>query len=214
MINGTTSTERFDSVIEDGKPNSFAFQMQIKNEFKELNGVGVFASDVIYAKYKNVNYRQGDVEIKSVGNNDSQRTYFRGVWMRFEFEQKFAHNLRVIAKGSNKYAGVTKANNMKKVRVEDAYFDNNFDTYSDNELNTFCLLKPQLIERMNNVAKKGNSKVSFGFTGEKLHISINNNKNTFEPSIFKQNSLENLQEEMNLVIDIINELRLNNLYFA
>lgn len=212
-IVGQISTKKYEEATCNSGPNSYGFSAQIKRDFKELKNTDIEASDVVYARYKNVEFKQADVKINTKVA-DHVVVNFVGLWMMFDFEQKFKHNLRIIEKKAGKYEGVPKKPYMDKICVEDIEVTKYFDIYTDNELSTFKELKPQFINKIKEIREFVGCNISFAFCNNKLHISINNGVSSFEPKIFKENTIEKLNKEVELVIKFIDELFEDDTYFV
>lgn len=198
-------------------------------ETKMMNmGDRYSSNDYISAKYKNINVEQADVHIEeeqqstdSDGNTTtSWVTIFRGRWMIFDFNKNFKANIQVSQRGF----GNSRINNWgnklkyKKVMMEDQLFNNQFRTYAQSEHDAFYILTPSLMEKIKNLTKTINGKILLCFIDNKLHVGIQNNKDSFEHSIFKKINeskvIEEISKDIKLITNFVDELDLDNDLFG
>ena len=182
------------------------------------------SNDLIIAKYKNINIMQADVHIEEEhqttdSDGHTTTTYvtiFRGRWMVFDFNKTFKANLQLCQKGFNN----SKLNNwgnkekFKKVMLEDEAFNNMFRTYAQSEHEAFYILTPSLMEKIKNLVSSVNGKILFCFVDNKLHVGLQNNKDSFEHSIFKkineEQIIEDILKDIKLITNFVDELDLDN----
>lgn len=185
------------------------------------------SNDFVAGKYKNVNFVQSDIHIeeeRTTTNNDGHttttwETIFMGKWIIFDYNKSFKTNIEVSQKGFSN----SKVNNLflrktyKKVEMEDEEFNKMFNTYAQNEHEAFYILTPSLMDRIKNINKKLNGTLLFCFINNKLHIGIQNNKDSFEPRIFKpidgKEIINKLTAEIKVITDFADELNLDNNLF-
>lgn len=176
--------------------------MQLGNRYK--------SEDYIKGIYKGVPFEQSDVLIQNVtstGKTTTTVTYFMGRWMIFEFNKNFCCDLQVREKGfsySKRKRGIFVSDNekMHKIEFEDVDFNNRFNVFGQNNEEAFYLLTPQIMEAMRELQEKTDGKIMFCFVHNKLHVAVNNGKDSFNPPIFKR---LDIQEEC---MQINNEIRL------
>lgn len=182
------------------------------------------SNDFIFGKYKNINIVQADVHIEEEhettdSDGDTTTTWvtiFRGRWMIFDFNKYFKANIQVSQKGF----GNSKLNNWgekikyKKVMMEDQIFNNNFRTYAQDEHDAFYILTPSLMEKIKKLASNISGKLLFCFIDNKLHIGIQNNKDSFEHSIFtkidEEKVTNEISQDIKLITNFVDELSLDN----
>ncbi|MBE6152801.1 MAG: DUF3137 domain-containing protein [Firmicutes bacterium] len=182
------------------------------------------SNDYISAKYKNIAVIQSDVHIEekhetrdSDGNKRTTWvTIFRGRWMIFDFNKNFKANIQVSQKGF----GNSRINNWgnklkyKKIMMEDQVFNNQFRIYAQNEHDAFYVLTPSLMEKIKSLTNTINGKILLCFIDNKLHVGIQNNKDSFEHSIFKKINedkvIEEISKDIKLITNFVDELDLDN----
>ncbi len=182
------------------------------------------SNDYISAKYKNINVVQADVHIEeehestdSDGNTTTTWvTIFRGKWMIFDFNKNFKANIQVSQKGFGNSRITNWGNKLKykKVLMEDQSFNNEFRIYAQSEHDAFYILTPSMMERIKKLKNTINGKILLCFIDNKLHVGIQNNRDSFEHSIFKkidENEInEEISKDIKLITSFIDELGLDN----
>ena len=86
-----------------------------------------------------------------------------------------------------------------------------------NEHDAFYVLTPHLMEAILELERTNPGTLALGFTGKKLFIAINNNRNTFELSLFSKidtSTIDQLVRDLNVIKGIVLELKLNRNIFA
>lgn len=185
------------------------------------------SNDFISGKYKNINIVQADVHIEEEHQStDSEGhttttwvTIFRGRWMVFDFNKPFKANIQVCQKGfgnSRIYNWGAKIK-YKKVMMEDQAFNNSFRTYAQDEHEAFYILTPALMEKIKKLTNNISGKLLFCFVDNKLHIGLQNGKDSFEHSIYKKIDEEKVTNEISqdikLITNFVDELSLDNTLF-
>lgn len=182
------------------------------------------SNDLIIAKYKNINIMQADVHIEEEhqttdSDGHTTTTYvtiFRGRWMVFDFNKTFKANLQLCQKGfsNSKLNNWGNKEKFKKVMLEDEAFNNMFRTYAQSEHEAFYILTPSLMEKIKNLVSSINGKILFCFVDNKLHVGLQNNKDSFEHSIFKkineEQIIEDILKDIKLITNFVDELDLDN----
>ena len=182
------------------------------------------SNDYISGKYKNINVVQADVHIEEEhestdSNGHTTRTWvtiFRGRWMIFDFNKTFKANIQVSQKnfGNSKIKNWGQKIKYKKVMMEDQAFNNMFKTFAQEELDAFYVLTPSLMEKIKKLANSIQGKLLFCFIDNKLHIGLQNGKDSFEHSIFKQIDEEKVTNEIaqdiKVITNFVDELSLDN----
>lgn len=182
------------------------------------------SNDYISGKYKNVNFIQADVHIEeeqtttdSDGNTTTTWiTLFRGRWMVFDFNKTFKANVQVSQKrfGNSKISNWGENIKYKKVMMEDQEFNNNFRVYAQSEHDAFYILTPSLMEKIKRLSTSISGKLLFCFIDNKLHIGLQNNKDSFEHSIFtkinEEEVINNISQDIKLITSFVDELSLDN----
>ena len=185
------------------------------------------SNDFVSGKYKDINVVQADVHIEeeheTTDSNGHTTTYwvtiFKGRWMIFDFNKYFKANIQVSQKGfgNSKISNWGKTLKYKKVMMEDQEFNNAFRTYAQDEHDAFYILTPSLMEKIKKVTNNISGKLLFCFIDNKLHIGLQNGKDSFEHSIFKkineQQSIEEISKDIKIITNFIDELNLDNNLF-
>lgn len=184
------------------------------------------SNDYIAGRYKDIYFEQADVEIQDVHNNGKNTTtvtYFKGRWMIFEFNKRFAYDMQIkeksfsYSKRKNKLFG-PKEERFKKIDFEDSSFNSVFTTYARNEHEAYYIVTPHFMQNLMefNNAVPGNMLLCF--VDSKLHLALNNNKDAFEPSVFKKTDLarerQSITDDLSIIMKFVEGLKLDNNLFA
>ena len=182
------------------------------------------SNDFISAKYKNINVVQADVHIEEEhestdSDGHTTRTWvtiFRGKWMIFDFNKTFKANIQVSQKnfGNSRIKNWGQKVKYKKVMMEDQAFNNQFKTFAQDEHDAFYILTPSLMEKIKRLAGSVQGKLLFCFIDNKLHIGLQNGKDSFEHSIFSEINEEKVTNEIaqdiKIITNFVDELSLDN----
>lgn len=182
------------------------------------------SNDFISAKYKNINVVQADVHIEEKHEStDSDGhthttwvTIFRGRWMIFDFNKTFKANIQVCQKGftNSRISNWGSKLKYKKVKMEDESFNNQFRIYAQSEHEAFYILTPSLMEKIKNLTNTVNGRILLCFIDNKLHVGVQNNKDSFEHSIFskidEEKVIEGISKDIKLITNFVDELDLDN----
>lgn len=182
------------------------------------------SNDYISGKYKNINIVQADVHIEEERQStDSDGhttttwvTIFRGRWMIFDFNKIFKSNVQVCQKkfGNSRINNWGSKTKYKKVMMEDQEFNKKFRVYAQNEHDAFYILTPSLMDKIKNLSSGINGELLFCFIDNKLHIGLQNNKDSFEHSIFtkinEEKVINEISMDIKLITDFIDKLNLDN----
>lgn len=182
------------------------------------------SNDYISGKYKNINVVQADVHIEeehettdSDGNTSTTWvTIFKGRWMIFDFNKQFKANIQVAQKGfgNNTIRNFGEDVKFKKVMMEDQAFNDTFKVYAQDEHEAFYILTPSLMEKIKYLTNSVTGKLLFCFVDNKLHIGIQNYRDSFEHGVFTKINEEKVMNEIShdikLITNFIDELSLDN----
>ena len=182
------------------------------------------SNDYISGKYKNINVVQADVHIEeeeettdSEGNTTTTWvTIFRGRWMVFDFNKTFKANIQVSQKGfgNSRISNWGAKIKYKKVMMEDQDFNNKFRIYAQDEHDAFYILTPSLMEKIKRLTSNISAKLLFCFVDNKLHIGIQNNKDSFEHGVFtkinEEKVVNEISQDIKLITNFVDELSLDN----
>jgi len=137
-----------------------------------------------------------------------ERTLFNGTLGIVNFDFQFPCYLAV---GKNYFR---RQHEEDKIETEDTVFNKNFKTYSDNELEAFRILTPDLMLKLTEIHKRFDG-IDFVFRGNKLFIYIHG-KDLFAIKAHKEGyekSFEIIYDDIEALIAIIKEIQTNNKVF-
>lgn len=187
-----------------------------------LNTADRFRSnDYISGTYKGIKFEQSDIHIEEEHKDtDSEGrttttwvTIFMGRWMNFDFNKKFKANIQVV---SSRFPArsLPWGKKFSKTKMEDIEFNNMFKVYSEMEHDVFYILTPHFMERMKKLYNELNGSIMFCFVDNRLHVAINNTKDSFEWNPLKPINEEEIKnsiiKDIKLITDFVNELNLDN----
>lgn len=181
-----------------------------------LKRADIFHSeDYLAGNIDGVDFISSDVKLqerRQVQTKDGTRTeiitYFLGRVFRFEFNKSFDGYLQVLEKGKP-----VKNRKYKKVKLESVDFNKKFKTFCTSEHAAFYVLTPHFMEALREFEKNNKGSISFSFIDNHLFIGINNFRDTFELKMFKvlnETTFNEFRREMEVIKEVVNELRLNN----
>ena len=105
----------------------------------------------------------------------------------------------------------------EKIMMEDQMFNKQFRTYAQNAHDAFYILTPSLMEKIKNLTNTIDGKILLCFIDNKLHVGIQNNKDSFEHSIFTEINenkvIETISKDIKLITTFIDDLDLDNNLF-
>lgn len=187
-------------------------------------GDSLYSNDYISGKYKNISFEQSDVHIQErheEENADGEMetewvTTFMGRLMIFDFNKNFKANIQVINWLFNA-SELPWGKKFSKVRMEDNEFNNLFTVFAESEHEAFYILTPHFMEKIKELTSKLKCGIMLGFVDNKLHIAVDNYKDSFEYSVYKpineQEIEENITKDIKLITDFVDELDLDNNLF-
>ena len=155
-----------------------------------VNTGDVYSSnDLTIARYKNTGFMQADVHIQTEStDSDGNTTYttiFKGRFMIFEFPKKFNFKLELIGKKFRAsrvpIKDQTTGRKMVRVQTESTEFNHIFKIFGQDGFETFYILDPALIVKIQAIAERYKCKVLFGFYDNKMLVGIDDGKDSFEP---------------------------------
>lgn len=177
------------------------------------------AEDLIKGNFDGVGFETCDLKLEEKhvrhtknGTQVYYVTYFLGRFFEFEFPKEFKSKIIVTESGLS-----TWFSSFKKIELESVEFNKKFKTYTLNEHDAFYVLTPHLMESLLELERSNPGTIALLFTGKKLNIAINNNRNTFEISLFRKidmSIINELQHDLNVIKDIVLELKLNRNIFT
>ena len=182
------------------------------------------SNDYFSGKYKNINVEQADIEIteeRERTNSDGEEeeyevTLFKGKWMIFDFNKPFKANMQVKDKhfDNSKIINWGKDNKFHKVRLEDEEFNKYFRVYAQDEEEAFYILTPHFMDKIKKVSNNVSGELLLCFINNKLHIGLDSNDDSFEPSLLSNLSEEqinnNILSDIKVITDFVDQLNLDN----
>ena len=159
-------------------------------------------------------------EYKTYSNKRTQwHTIFKGLFFMADFNKDFNGYtivLQDIAQGLLGSLGQklqSFSGRGQLVKLEDPEFEKAFVVYSDNQVEARYILTPALMQRIMEFKSKTKKNIQLSFIHSCVFIAIDNNKNMFEPRIFKTllsfEPIEEYYKDLALAIGIVDDLNLN-----
>ena len=188
------------------------------------------SEDYVSGRYRDIFFEQSDVHIEekhestdSDGHTSTTWvTIFKGRWMIFDFNKEFKANLQIAQNGfpnarRKRFFG-KKETLFKKVEMESESFNKNFRVFAQNEHDAFYIITPAFMERLENLAAHNRGKLLFCFVGDRLHIAIHDNQDSFEPgglfsNLDEERITTRIRGEIEVITQFIDELNLDNNLF-
>ncbi len=178
--------------------------------------------DLMYGTIDDVQFMSSDVHMEerhvrvdSKGRRHVEYvTFFQGRWFVYDFNKEFNGIIQVREDGL--LQGLPWGINAEKISMEDVEFNKKFKTYATNQHDAFYVLTPTLMVNMKKLESRYPGRIYFSFIGSQLHIAIYNNKNSFEPPLFSpvdDRFIDEQVQEINILREIVNELKLNRRIF-
>lgn len=179
-------------------------------------------NDYIKATYKNVNVEVSDIHYErretrtdSRGNTTTTyTTFFKGRFYIFEFSRDLKNELRIIEKRFLSFTNPGRS--FKKYETESIDFNKKFDIYSTDHQFVFYIITPIILEKIQELERLHGGHLSMSFTGNKLLIAVNDNRDYLETNIKRpitEDTVKYLRADTDIMASIINELRLSTSKF-
>ena len=196
----------------------------IKNIGMLYTGDSYNSNDYISGKYKDIAFEQSDIHIEEKyieedadgEKEEVWKTIFLGRLMIFDFNKPFKTNIQV-ASYRFEAESLPWSKKFSRVEMEDAEFNNTFNVYAESEHEAFYVLTPHFMEKLKTITKKINCGIMFCFVDNKLHIAVDNEKDSFEYNVFERIDEIKIEKEITndikLITDFIDELNLDNELF-
>ena len=174
------------------------------------------SNDLVIGSYKGVDFRQSDVYIASVSSDsDGHSTttvLFKGRWIIFDFKKDLEKKLAVVGR-SFIAESVERDKSYKKLELESIDFNTHFDVFAQDGFEAYYVLDPAFMERAVHLAGKYKDQVYFAFVDGKVHIAVNDTKDSFEPpspmkEIDESAEKSKVESEVKLITDIVDVLKL------
>lgn len=187
-----------------------------------INTGDVYSSnDLTIARYKNVGFIQADAHIQTEStDSDGNTTYytiFKGRFMIFEFPKKFNFKLELVGKKFRAYRipskDKTTGRKMVKIHTESTEFNHTFKIFGQDGFESFYLLDPAIIVKIQTIAERYKNKILFGFYNNQMLVAIDDGKDSFEPPkaskpIDEKAEMKKVASDIKVITDFVDELSL------
>lgn len=169
-----------------------------------------YSNDLTIAKYKKIAFAQADVGISQTRTDDKGNTYeipiFKGRYMVFEFPKKFDYKLEVV--GKKFHAFKIASGKMKKLETESTDFNHHFKIFGEDGFESFYLLDPAVIAKIEDLAVHYDYKLLLGFYDHKLIVALDDGKDSFEPPSFmrpidEKAEMKKVQTDIKVITDFV-----------
>ena len=153
-------------------------------EFHEIGLVNYYNresfDDKFYGNYNNTNFEiiEADLDYESgSGKNRHRRNIFKGVILKFYMNNRFKTYTLIRPDGLFKMP----IKNLKRTELEDVVFENKYDVYTDNEIESRVLITTSFMERLNNIGSLFEAKKTYvAFYENKLYVGLHTGKDMFK----------------------------------
>ena len=171
-----------------------------------------YSNDLTLAKYKNIPFAQADIKIvEEHTDNDGhthEHTVMKGRYLIFEFPKKFAYRLEVIGKKFHNYTVTGKNPKMVKLETESTEFNHNFKVFGQDGFESFYLLNPAIIAKIEDLATHYDYKLLLGFYDNKLIVALDDGKDSFEPPRFtkpidEKTEMDKVAADIKVITDFV-----------
>ena len=203
---------------------SYEFQNGISRERIAETGMmntgDIFRSeDLVKGEYKGLKFEQSDMiiqeESRDSDGNTTTTTIFSGRYAIFDIKRTFDFRLGVVGKGfqAAQFRRLNKGVKFRKIQTESVEFQKRFRVYAEDGFEAFYLLDPAFIARVDKLGEAYKNRVALFFVNGELHIAVNDNKNSFEPSSYRKpldekSEVEKIEKDIKLITDIVDSLKL------
>ncbi len=103
-----------------------------------------------------------------------------------------------------------------KIKMESVEFNKKFNTYATNDLTAFYILTPDIMEAIFKIEKRNPGILKLSFNHGNMYMAVNNNRDTFEISLFRKidmSLIDEFKQDLMVIKDLIVTLKLNNNLF-
>jgi hypothetical protein len=165
----------------------------------------------IYFEASDITMRERVEHRDSKGNKTvSYPIYFKGRWYIFKFEKELEGVLKISEGHPREARGLT------KIEMESIVFNKKFKTYASDQTFAFNHLKPIMMEKLLELEKLHKGTIHFCYSGNELHIGVNDSFNYLEFPFSKEineASLKIFMSDIDLIPAIIEEMKLESRKF-
>lgn len=153
----------------------------------------------------------------SSGKETHWETIFKGMFIMADFNKNFSGRTYVWSEKKPQLNFLNKlftsfASGLEKVKLESPEFEKRFIVYSNDQVEARYILTPSFMERAVRLQQMTSAESSMSFVHTRINLAIPMKKELFEPSVFVANDfsqLEQFRDTIQVVYDIIDELKLN-----
>lgn len=155
-----------------------------------------------------------EADVYKFGRNET--AFFHGIFIGATFNKYFSKETIVLPKQLNSFWQFIKRrifDGFELIKLEDGIFNNEFNVYGTDQIESRYILSPSLMERLIEYKTKTKKGISFSFTDNRMYCLIPNYTNLFEPVLFEtflnfEFILKNYKP-LKLYTDIVDNLNLN-----
>lgn len=153
----------------------------------------------------------------SSGKNSYWETIFKGLFFIADFNKHFSGRTYVWREGRPQVNFLTRifssfASSLEKVKLESVEFEKRFTVYSSDQVEARYILTPSFMERVVRLQDRMGEGTCLSFVNTNINVAVPIREALFEPSVFSANDfsrLEDFRATLQIVYDIIDELKLN-----
>lgn len=169
-----------------------------------------YSNDLTIAKYQKIAFAQADVGIIQVTTDDKGNSYetpiFKGRYIVFQFPKKFNYRLEVVGKKFR--AAKVSGEQMNKLETESTDFNRYFKVYGEDGFESFYLLDPAVIAKIEDLGAHYKYKLLLGFYDNKLIVALDDGKDSFEPPSFmkpidEKTEMEKVKTDIKVITDFV-----------
>lgn len=162
------------------------------------------SEDLITGTIQGKHFSCADVHLQDVRSNGKSTTVvtvFHGLFFMIDAAKPFQHDTYIMPNHMFLFGTM---NGLKKLDMEYIEFNQTFDVFGSDEMDTFALIKPRFMEEILDF-QKDNKKIRLGFQKDKIYVAIDKRKDTFDLKAFRPID-ETFFNEINGDIKLIQEL--------
>jgi len=173
------------------------------------------SNDMIEASYNGVKFKMSDIHIEVRVKRDDHVTYetvFRGPFIELDFNKQIEGKVQVLERGRS-----TLFSKYERIKMESVEFNKAFKIYATKSHTAFYILTPHFMEKLMTIENEHRGAFFFSFIEGKVYVALDSRKDNFEVGIFKKfddKLIEEFENQLDLVKDLIDELKLNKKLFG
>lgn len=192
---------------KNGVHSSLKYKLDNLNIFNKFNSCN--CDDYITGVYNGLNLIIADIRLRyTIGSGKSKttETIFDGVFIECECKKKFK-STTVVRMDEGVAGNFLQINNLnlQNVKLEDTFFEQKFEVYSDDQVEARYLLTTAFMERLLKVQKRLKIPVTCSFENEKMYIALHDSKNWFDIDL-EDYCLTDIRTYQKILLDIVTVL--------